>query len=174
MSQAATSHSSFKTILKGLTQVKAVEITNVMMTEFKKAISTKKTPVLETNFIKEIMKQGEQNFFIVPTFIPNEPSVGLMSKNLNAVMHVALNRTDKKFLKHYDSPQILDLLHLHSYRKGEGKKLMEAFLHIQGNLHIPGSLWTETIETMNYFEKYGFENLGELGDSSEFLMKLPC
>lgn len=120
------------------------------------------------------MKQGEQNFYIVPTFNPNEPSVGLMSKNLNAVMFVALNRTDKRFLEHYDSPQIVDLLHIHSYRKGEGEKLMEAFLQIQGNLNIPGSLWTEASTTMNYFEKYGFENLGKLGSNSEFLMKLPC
>ncbi|MBT2293118.1 hypothetical protein J7E73_29195 [Paenibacillus albidus] len=52
--------------------------------------------------------------------------------------------------------------------------MMEAFLQIQGKLNIPGSLWTETSETMNYLEKYGFENLGKLGDSSEFLMKSPC
>lgn len=174
MSQASTSHARFKTVLKGLTRDKADEITNVMMTEFKKTLSTKKISVLEANFIKEIMKQGEQNFYIVPTFNPNEPSVGLMSKNLNAVMFVALNRTDKRFLKHYDSPQIVDLLHIHSYRKGEGEKLMEAFLQIQGNLNIPGSLWTEASKTMNYFEKYGFENLGKLGSNSEFLMKLPC
>lgn len=52
--------------------------------------------------------------------------------------------------------------------------MMEVFLHIHRNLNIPGSLWTESIETKQYFEKFGFQDLGNLGNSSEFLMKLPA
>src|SRR5690606_2314274 len=105
--------------------------------------------------------------------VPGEPGVGLISRNTKAIMCIALNTTNKKYLQYYNSKYILDLLHIHSFRKGEGKKLMEAFLRIRRNLNIPGSLWTESSENVKYFEKYGFINLGRLGDSSEFLLKLP-
>lgn len=53
MSQASTSHSRFKAVLKGLTQEKAIEVTNAMMTEFKKAISTKKHQFSKLTLLKK-------------------------------------------------------------------------------------------------------------------------
>lgn len=53
MSQASTSHARFKTVLKGLTRDKADEITNVMMTEFKKTLSTKKYQFSKPTLLKK-------------------------------------------------------------------------------------------------------------------------
>jgi len=173
MYHTSSSHFNGKAFLARFTLKEASEVSNSTLNNLKTELSKKETPEDGAKFLKAIMNQGVMKFFIVPNLNPNEPSIGLMSKNLKSIMFVALNTTDKKFLKQYNSPFILDLLHIHSYQKGEGKKLMEAFLQIHRSLNIPGSLWTEVSENVSYFERFGFENLGKLGKNSEFLMKLP-
>lgn len=174
MSHTSSSRSNIKSLLAQFNTKRASELSNIMINNLKRELSKKETSVINANFIREIMNQGAMKFFIVPTTNLNEPSIGVMSKNLKSIMYINLNTTHKKFLEHYNSPYILDLLHIHSFHKGEGGRLMEAFLQIQKNLNIPGSLWTESIENVSYFEKFGFVNLGKLGDNSEFLMKLPA
>ncbi|MFF2092953.1 hypothetical protein [Paenibacillus sp. NPDC058174] len=173
MSYALATHSMLNEVMKKLNPILLNQISNQTMNSLKEKISKDKNS-FDIKFITEILKQGKQGSFIVPNIaVPGEPGIGIISENINAIMCLALNTTDKKFLRHYNSKYILDLLHIHSFRKGEGKKLMETFLYIQSNLNIPGSLWTESIDNVKYFEKYGFINLGRLGKSSEFLMKLP-
>lgn len=172
MSHASISHFMVKPFLDQLTKKTGNEISTMMMNKLKEEL--RKTSNIQAQYIKEIINQGNFKFFIVPSLNPSEPSIGLVSKNLKSIMFLALNTTDKKFLKYYNSPFILDLLHIHSFQKGEGRKLMEAFLQIHRNLNIPGSLWTETSENVSYFEKYGFECLGKLGANSDYLMKLPA
>lgn len=70
-------------------------------------------------------------FYLASALNPAEPSVGLVSKNLKSIMYVALNTTGKKFLKFYNSPYVLELLHIHSFQKGEGRKLIVAFIELQ-------------------------------------------
>lgn len=126
MSHASISHSMVKPFLDQLTIRAGNEISTMMMNKLKEEL--RKTSNIQAKFIKEIMNQGNLEFFIVPGLNPSEPSIGLVSKNLKSIMSLALNTTDKKFLKYYNSPFILDLLHIHSFQKGEGRKLMEAFL----------------------------------------------
>jgi len=109
-------------------------------------------------------------------FVSSSPfarSIGVMSMNLKAVMVIAL-RTTSRFQERYGSAYTLELVHLHSFQKGEGKKLMEAFLSIQQDLDVPGSVWVEEIETVSYYEQFGFRNVGQLGSNEEFLMIVPA
>lgn len=46
------------------------------------------------------------------------------------IMFLALNAANEKFLRLYDYPSVLELLHIHSLQKGEVSSLTEVFKKI--------------------------------------------
>lgn len=171
MSHTKASHKILKDLLDHLNMNSAQMLTAKTLKSLHEQIQRKTTTPLERKFISGLIKLGTIKYFLIPD--PFENSICIVSKNLNALMSVALHTTDRSFLNLYKSAFILDLLHIHSYQKGEGKKLIEEFKTFQQELNIPGSLWTEVDENVHYFKQYGFENLGKLGSNGEYLMKLP-
>ncbi|MGG4145717.1 hypothetical protein ABEW34_21710 [Paenibacillus algorifonticola] len=174
-------HSKFETFLLNSSDLFLSKETEALLNELKGSLSTDSQLINRNKYFKEIIKHGGKEFFLIKGikhFPYIGPSIILVPKNKKAIMFLALNSTKQKFLDLYDSPEIISLLHIHSYKKGEGKKLMEVFLQIQRSLDIPGSLYTESIELVDYYKKYGFINLGKLGRNtwgirSQYLMKLP-
>lgn len=124
-------------------------------------------------FLREMIIQGQRNYFLVNGAKFNIPAVGLVSKSLKAVMFLSFNITDSKFIDLFKSDDVLQLRHIHSFEKGQGKELMNDFLQIHKTLNTPGSLFTETAKLVSYYEEFGFINSGKRGDNSEYLMKLP-
>lgn len=174
MSHTSRMHSYYNSFLARINLEKAnrksIRMERILRIKLR-IFSSSRTTSVEAIYFQEILKQTDSLFFVSNS--PFARSIGLMSKNLKAIMYLALRTTNTKYLEYYNFPFVLELIHLHSFKKGEGRKLMEAFLKIQRNLKIPGSLWVETSEIVSYYEKYGFKNLGKLGSNSEFLMILP-
>jgi len=173
MSRSTTSHFNIKADLDKLDQHSAAFMSTMIMKDLQEGLQDHSLNHTQKKFLKSVITQGTMKFYLFPSFNPAEPSIGVASKNLKAIMHVAFHTTDKKFLKFYDSPYIIDLLHIHSFQKGEGRKLMAAFKELQKATNVPGSLWTESEKNVDYFKQFGFENLGRLGSDGEFLMMLP-
>lgn len=173
MSHTDESRIAVKTFLDMMNYQTANLMSTMQTDNLQQGLQDNSLNSIQKTFIKSLIKQGIMKFYLAPSLNPAEPSVGLVSKNLKAIMYVALNTTDKKHLKVYDSPYVLDLLHIHSFQKGEGRKLMEAFKEIHKETDVPGSLWTESTENVGYFKQFGFEDLGRIGKENEFLMKLP-
>ncbi|MFJ7736270.1 hypothetical protein ACIQ2D_07970 [Lysinibacillus sp. NPDC097287] len=173
MSHTAVQHLYFKKFLGNLNTTSAHSRSMKLIGAFQFDMQNPKLEKLKKKFIKSLFKQAPKKFFLHPTENENEPSIYLVSKSLKSVMAIAMDTTNKKHLSLYNSPYILHLRHIHSYRKGEGRELMQAYKEIQKELNIPGALYAESEELVDYYKQFGFENLGKLGDSGEFLMKLP-
>ena len=172
MLQASISHFNSKYILEQLNESDAKEITDYTIEALKERLKEKTISSHEKKFIESLIKLGEETLYLFFSFNPAEPGIYLVSKNLKGVMCVALNTTDKKFIKYFNSPLVLDLLHIHSFKKGEGTHLIGWYKKLQEDLNIPGSLWTEIENNVEYFKRFGFESLGNLGSNGEYLMKL--
>lgn len=169
MSKTARTNAIMFSLLSKMDEEIAIQITKNTI----KNIKNTQYNNLESKFIDLLTQRAGKDYYIIPTIDPNEQSIGIISPNLKAIMYVATNTTRKDLLEIYNTPVVLELLHIHSFEKGSGKILMEIYVELQKALNISGSLWTESIENVRYFQNYGFENLGSLGFNKEFLMKLP-
>ena len=126
----------------------------------------------EKAFISAILEEARSNFYMQ---FNDEMRVFLLFKrNFKGLMIIGHN-TPKPNLKDYLNGQehVLELIVIHSSQKGEGHKMIKRLLNLSKKLKLPITLWTESDENVLYFEKYGFENKGQLGDNNEFLMVLP-
>ena len=132
------------------------------------AISTK-----EKTFIRWILKMSDKNFYI---FMNQDRTIFLINKNLKSscVLNFAIPNEEFKGITFLpkDTEKILEISNIHSLRKGEGKKIMRKLLEIKGRLGVPLTLWTETEDTVKYFERYGFVNHGPVGLANEFFMMI--
>lgn len=171
MYQATLSHRVAKQYLDQLDRMGASDITKKVVEDLNGMKERRGATSIEIQFIDETIGMSK-DFYLVPPINSNEPSIGFVTKNLNGVMHLAVNRARKEFRSYYETSDILDLLHIHSFKKGEGKKLMQLYLSLHQNLKISGSLWTETDDNVQYFEKFGFESLGRQKGRNDILMRL--
>lgn len=125
----------------------------------------------EKKFLKLIVEEAKSNFYM--EFNQEDIAFLLIKRNFKGFIRIAHNKPKEESRDYYNgSEYIIDLLNIHSYKKGEGHKMMKRVLRFGKELKLPIHLWTETKENVLYFEKYGFKNLGQLGDSGEYLMVL--
>jgi len=122
-------------------------------------------------YLKWVDKQTEFNFYLA--LLPKGNGLILLKQNLKAALVIGFNRPNenlKPFFEGHDL--ILEILNLHSMQKGEGFKIMQKVMDVSKKIDSPICLWAETEENVQYFERYGFKNYGELGENNEILMVL--
>ncbi|MGV3466870.1 MAG: hypothetical protein ACO1OT_16460, partial [Heyndrickxia sp.] len=111
MSHTSLSHINVKDILNELDDNSANLISTMTIHNLQQQLQNSLLNEYETKFIKSIIKLGTMKFYLVPSINPAEPSIDIISKNLKAAMYVALHTTHE-FYEFYNSPWILDLLHI--------------------------------------------------------------
>ena len=120
-------------------------------------------------YLEWVDKQTEFNFYLA--LLPKGNGLILLKQNLKAALVIGFNRPNenlKPFFEGHDL--ILEILNLHSMQKGEGFKIMQKVMDVSKKIDSPICLWAETEENVQYFERYGFNNYGELGENNEILM----
>lgn len=125
----------------------------------------------EKKFLKLVVEEARSNFYM--EFNQDDIAFILIKRNFKGFIRIAHNRPKQELKDYYNgSEYIIDLLNIHSYEKGEGYKMMKRVLRFGKELKLPIHLWTEDIKNVLYFEKYGFKNVGQLGENKEYLMIL--
>lgn len=125
----------------------------------------------EKKFLNLLIEEARSNFYMEYNEV--DKAFFLIKRNFKGFIKIAHYKPNEKFKDYYNgSEYIIDLLNIHSYEKGEGHKMMKRVLRIGKELKLPLHLLTETKDNVLYFENHGFKNLGQLGDSEEFLMVL--
>lgn len=124
-------------------------------------------------FLKWIQKQNEFNYYIAPNFI-SEGGIMVFKRDYSAFAAIALCNTVPLIKKHFKTKDAfnLEIKTIHSLKKGEGYKMMKKIILLAEKMNVPIDLWTETEELVHYYERYGFENCGKVGDKKENLMIL--
>lgn len=138
---------------------------------FEEIVKNDKMDDKEKSFLLAILTEAKSNFYV--QFNLQEKAFLLYKRNFKGVMIIGHNRPGAQFEDYFKGHEyVIELTHIHSVQKGEGHKMIKRLLHLKKKLKSPVVLWTETKENVLYFEKYGFENKGRLGDKKEFLMIL--
>jgi hypothetical protein len=120
-------------------------------------------------FLRWVLKRSEKDYYIM--LLPTRDGVCLIKKNLKGQIIVGYNRPNDKTKKYFPGyHHILEVHNIDSAQKGQGFRMMKQFLELADRLKLPVSLWTETEELVKYFERYGFENYGAIGQDGEYMM----
>ncbi|WP_338452441.1 hypothetical protein R4Z09_11470 [Niallia oryzisoli] len=122
-------------------------------------------------YLKWVAKQTEFNFYLA--LLPKGNGLILLKQNLKAALVIGFNRPNENLKQFFEGHNlILEILNLHSMQKGEGYKIMQKVILLSKKIDSPICLWAETEENVQYFERYGFENYGALGENNEIMMVL--
>ena len=173
MSHKSLLHSQSKALLEELNKTSAISISLNMLKNLDQQFYKEKLTAEERMFNSALIQHGTINSYIVPGLNSFESSIGVVSLNLTSIMFLALKATNKKFLSLYDYPFVLELQHIYSMQKSEVSSLIEVFKKVQKRVNVPGALSTESEQNVDFFKRFGFDNLGLLGDNGEFLLMLP-
>ena len=120
-------------------------------------------------YLKWVLKQTEFNFYLA--ILPKGRGLILFKQNLKAVIAIGLNMPTeelKPFFPGHDF--ILEILNIHSVQKGEGYKIMQKVMDLSKTIQSPICLWTDSEKNVQYFERYGFKNHGQLGENEDYMM----
>ncbi|KAA9022914.1 hypothetical protein [Niallia endozanthoxylica] len=129
----------------------------------------KKADEKAKQYLKWVSKQTEFNYYLA--LLPKGNGLILLKQNLKGAIVLGLNRPNEKLQPFFEGHHlILELLNIHSMQKGEGYKMMQKVISLSKKLDSPICLWAETEEIVQYFERYGFENYGALGENNECMM----
>lgn len=103
----------------------------------------------------------------------NDARIALYKRNWKAYTFIGFNRLvgEAKRLCQDDN-EAIEIYSLHSVQKGEAYTIMKKVVDLVKRMGIPAMLYTETEENVKYFERYGFQNHGQLGTENEYLMIL--
>ncbi|MFP7200194.1 hypothetical protein SFC08_04390 [Lysinibacillus halotolerans] len=120
-------------------------------------------------YLKWIVEQSKSNFYLGI----RGSEITLIKRNFKGALTIGYN-TPRDDLKHFYNgyDYIIELLNIHSFKKGEGYKMMKLLIELSKKAQSPISLYTETEVNVKYFERYGFVNIGRMGINNEYLMIL--
>jgi len=122
-------------------------------------------------FVKAILIEARSNYYMI--YNSDSKAFILTKRNFKGVMiigHYTPVEILKDYFKGYE--KVIELVHIHSAKKGEGRKMMKTILKFKKDLEIPIMLWAETDDNAHYFENYGFKNYGRKGNEDEHLLIL--
>lgn len=123
----------------------------------------------EVEFLKLLLVEGRSNYYL--QFNDEQKAFILLKRNLKGMMIIGHNTPLSIIGEHFSGvPKVLELIQIHSVQKGEGRKMLKTLIKLAKALNLDIVLWAETEKNTKYFESYGFENLGSLGDKEENLM----
>lgn len=171
MNNSELSNSQFVNMLKDMKYVEFIkESSKKFIDNFDNQIKNNLiNNTAELEFLKLLLIEGRSNYFL--QFNDSKKVFLLFKRNFKGMMVIGHN-TPKDIVEEYFAgvPKVIELLHIHSIQKGEGRKMMKNLIKLAKNLKLDIVLWTETEENTNYFKSYGFENLGPVGARNENLM----
>ncbi|MEY8345611.1 hypothetical protein [Niallia circulans] len=153
----------------------------IKSTDFVKNILIKDLPKLKKDkaikqvlYINWILKMSKNKFLLNPY---GNDAISLFDVNLNSMIAIRYCSTitdDTKIIFKNSFDTAIEIVSLHSNKKGEGTRLVKEALTLSKDINLPLVLYTEKDELVSYYEKFNFVNHGKLGSNDEFLMiRLP-
>ncbi|MCE4052103.1 hypothetical protein [Bacillus sp. Au-Bac7] len=153
----------------------------IKSTAFVKDILVKDLPKLKKDkaikqvlFINWILKMSKSKFLLNPY---GQDAIALFDINLNSMIAIRYCSTitdDTKIIFKNSFETAIEIVSLHSNKKGEGTRLIKEAITFSKDINLPLVLYTEKDELVSYYEQFNFVNHGKLGSNSEFLMiRLP-
>ncbi len=150
-------------------------------TKFVRYILNKDLPKLikakasrEVRYVNWMLRMSEEKFYLK---FYNHDAVSLFDIDLNSTIvirycNTITDATKKIFKGNYE--KAIEIVGLHSNKKGEGKRLIKESIDFSSEVNLPLVLYTETDELVKYYEQFSFVNHGKLGINNEYLMvRLP-
>ncbi|TQR14754.1 hypothetical protein [Psychrobacillus soli] len=125
-------------------------------------------------YINWMLKMSKMKFYLMPY---GSDAISLFDNNLNSMIairycYTITNETMIIFKDLYKNA--IEIVSLHSNKKGEGKKLIKEAITLSREINLPLVLYTETDDLVKYYEQFNFVNHGKLGTNNEYLMvRLP-
>ena len=102
-------------------------------------------------------------------------NISIVGRNMKVVAEIRFCSTFEP-LVYKSMPNLkkgIELIHLHSLQKGEGKKLLSEILEAAKKINVPIFLYTETKANTSYFCQFGFKVLGKVKSGEEMLVFVP-
>jgi hypothetical protein len=153
----------------------------IKSTEFVRNLLNKDLPKLRKGkatkqvlYVNWMLKMSKKKFYLMRY---GQDAISFFDINLNSMIatrycYTITNETKAIFKDLYK--HAIEIVSLHSYKKGEGKRLIKEAITLSRNINLPLVLYTETEDLVKYYEQFNFVNYGILGSNNEYLMiRLP-
>ena len=149
----------------------------IKSTEFLRYIINKDLPMLKKDkaikqvlYAKWLLNISKQNYYLNQH---GPDAISLFDISLGSKMAIRYCNTIT-----YEARNIfkdlyknaIEILSLHSIKKGEGKRLINEAITLSKDINLPLVLYTEIDDLVGYYEQFNFINYGKFGNNNEYMM----
>lgn len=126
-------------------------------------------------YLKWIISKSKKKYYLLP--LEGNAIIALVKNDFKSFFRIRycseLTPTAVKVFNN-QYRHAIEIVNLHSFKKGEGSKILEELNSLLYQVKIPLALYTEKPKLVDYYERHGFINQGMCGDNKEyFMIKLP-
>lgn len=129
----------------------------------------------QKTYVKWILNKTLLQYYLLPlqengviTLVKHDFNSLVGLRYCNTITPIASRIFNKKYA------HAVEVVYLHSFKKGEGSKILMELNSLMIQLQLPLVLYTEKEELVGYYEERGFTNYGTHGDKKEyFMVKFP-
>lgn len=127
--------------------------------------------ISQQKYVKWIINKTHFQFYLMP--LQNNGVITLVKHDFNSLVGLrfcdTLTPITKKIFNNRFN-HAAEVVYLHSFKKGEGSKILRELDNLMLQIEIPLVLYTEKEELLGYYEERGFVNYGIHGDNEEYLL----
>jgi hypothetical protein len=171
MNRIDMEHQIYKQNLSNSTIKSEIKINSPKNRHFLAATTSSLKNSPQKTYVKWILNTTQIKFYLMP--LQNDGIIALVKHDFNSLVGLRFcdtltPKTKSIFNKQYS--HAVEVVSLHSFKKGEGADIIRELDNLMLQLQIPLVLYTEKIELVGYYEGLGFENYGTHGANKEYLM----